>query len=130
MKVCICYRLPPFNLISTCYATTKAPRWKNKILTSSFKLSFDKQVVLFGDTIYADSDLFQVSNFVAGIEITEERHGPYDDSLETAIEYQINFTSSLLDSLTFENGIYNSNFSCSTDDNRTFTKQRAVVFKP
>jgi hypothetical protein len=114
---------PTFNLVSTCYATTKCARWQNRILESTFKMSFDRQVIIAGDTILPDTDLFQLPAFTNGIQILEnDRHCK-------SIDYAIVFGSELLNQISFENGMYTVSFSCSTDDNRTFLKQRQVVFK-
>jgi len=118
-----CYILPSFNLISTCYATKKCANWQNEIMQSSFKLSFDKQVIISGDTILPNTDIFQKSNFTSGIEVKK------DDWDCNYIGYTITFGSDLLNQMTFEQGIYNATFTCNTNDNRTFVKQRQIIFK-
>ena len=118
-----CYIQPTFNLISTCYATTKCAKWQNEILQSSFKLTFDKQVIISGDTILPNTDLFQLSSFINGVQVVK-------DKFECkGIEYTITFSTDLLNKTTFENGLYNVTFTCNTNDSRTFTKQRQVIFK-
>jgi len=118
-----CYVLPRFGLISTCYATTKCARWKNEILQSSFELSFDKMLIISSDTIPPNTNLFQVSSFLNGVEILKE-----DDDCKFVV-YTINLTSNLLNQISFEQGIYTTSFICKTSDNKVFSKQRPIVFK-
>lgn len=118
-----CYIQPTFNLISTCYATTKCAKWQNELLQSSFKLSFNRQLLISNDTIFPNTDLFQNSSFVSGAHITK------DNSECKSIEYTITFSSDLLNKTTFEQGIYNATFTCSTNDGRTFVKNRQIIFK-
>ena len=118
-----CYIQPTFNLNSTCYATTKCAKWQNEIVQSSFKLTFDKQVIISGDTILPNTDLFQLSSFINGVQVDK-------DKFECrGIEYKIIFSTDLLKKTTFEDGLYNATFTCSTNDSRTFIKQRQVIFK-
>lgn len=118
-----CYIQPTFNLISTCYATTKCAKWQNEIVQSSFKLTFDKQVIISGDTILPNTDLFQLSNFINGVQVVKDEFECKD------IEYTITFSTDLLSKTLFENGLYNATFTCSTNDSRIFIKQRQVIYK-
>ncbi len=118
-----CYKQPSFNLISTCYATTKCAKWQNEIVQSSFKLSLDKSVIISGDTILPNTDLFQISSFINGIQVVKDK---FDCKY---IEYTITFNTDFLNKTTFENGLYNVTFNCSTNDSKTFVKQRQVIFK-
>jgi hypothetical protein len=118
-----CYIQPKFNLISSCYATTMSAKWQNEIVQSSFKLTLDRQVIISNDTIFPFTDLFQLSTFINGVKVIKDKFEGRQ------IEYTITFNPDFLNNITFENGLYNATFTCSTDDSRTFIKQRQVIFK-
>ena len=117
-----CRRPSKIDLSSLLYATTKCARWQNEIVESSFHLSFDKQVILSGDTISPNTNLLNVPNFRQGVTVLK------DDSDCKYIMYTIDLSASLFDNLIFEQGIYSVSVGCNTDDGRSFMKQRQVVF--
>lgn len=118
-----CYNMRTFSFIAPCYATTKCAKWQNEIVQSSFKLSFDRQLIIFNDTILPNIDLFQNTSFVNAVEVSK-----YDSECKS-IEYYIKFKPDMLDDITFEKGIYKATFICNTNDNKIFTKLREVIFK-
>jgi hypothetical protein len=119
----ICSIRPSFNLVTSCYATTKCAKWQNEFVQSSFKLSFDRQVIISGDTIAPNTDLFKEKAFTKGVEV---KKSDFDCKY---IKYTITLNSDLQNQTVFEQGIYNVSFTCNTNDSRTFNKQRQVVFK-
>jgi hypothetical protein len=118
-----CYRPWHSALNSNCYATTKCAKWQNEIIRSSFSLQFDKKLVISGDTILPYTDLFQVPAFVNS-SIIEKK-----ESDCKFIRYYIKWTNDLEARTIFEKGIYKAVFSCITNDNRSFEKERQVIFR-
>ena len=117
-----CY-IPSFSFISACYATTKCVKWQNEIVHSSFKLIFDKQIIIFKDTFPPGTDLFQKAGFSKEVAVKKG----YSEC--KSILYEIKFGSALLSQTKFEQGIYKATFTCSTNDNRIFTKNRDFIFR-
>lgn len=118
-----CNRPSGFGLISSCYATTKCTKWQNDFIISSFQLKFDKQVIIAGDTISPNTDLFQNSIFRDNTAINKDE----DDC--KYITMKIILSPNLVSQITFDQGIYTVSFDCSTSDSKTFSKQRQVIFK-
>lgn len=118
-----CYTPQRLNLLSTCYATKKCVDWQNQFLESSFKISFNKSMVVSGDTILPGTDIFQVPSIRNGMEIIKSSF----DCI--SIQYLIKFTDDLYTKVGFEKGQYNVTFSCSTNNGLHFSKERAMVFK-
>ncbi len=117
-----CYA-PDFGLVSTCYATSKCAKWKNDLIPSSFQLLVDRPVLISGDTVKPNTDLFQNQIFKNNTAIDRNK----EDC--KFVQFTILFSKDLVSKIIFEPGVYNITFNCSSTDNRTFTNKRQVIFK-
>ena len=119
-----CYFPTDFNFISTCYATSpKCVKWQNDFMTSSFQILLDRQVIIAGETVKPNADLFQKSMFRDKTTIKKVEDCQF-------VVMTIMLTPDLVSQMTFEQGVYNVTFNCNTTDNKTFINQRQVIFKP
>lgn len=116
-----CY-LPSLQIFNSAHATSKCAEFQNRILTSTYEISFDRPFVLDNDTIHTNTDLLSISDIVSLTEITIDESCNFVDS-------RIIFKTELIDRIEFETGEYEVTFRCSTSDSRAFTKTRRVIFQ-
>jgi hypothetical protein len=116
-----CY-IPTIQVFNSAYATTKCAEFCNQLIQSTYELSFDKSFVLDGDTISPNINLLSIQQFIGltDIEINEECK---------FVTSAIIFRQELTDKMQFDTGEYLVTFNCSTNDNRSFTKTRKVIFE-
>jgi hypothetical protein len=118
-ECCMRYTAP---FVSTCYAKNLKIVWKNKLLASSFNLSLGRDILIDSSLVVAGSDLLAHTAFKQYKTINELTDGNYTDFL-----LEINDT--LLGRMQLDTLPYIATFSCTTTDNKPFSKQLAVVFK-
>lgn len=111
-----------FNLITSCYATTKCADWQNGLNESSFELSFDKLIVFKNDSIKPNQDLLTFDCFKSEIKIVTTNECKF-------ILSKIDFSDELRNKLLVDTGIYNVTFKCKTTDGKEFEKHRKVILK-
>lgn len=112
-----------FSLITPCYAFTVCQNWQNYLLQKSFNLSFDKSIVVAGDTVSSGDNLFKNLTIASEMEIVRDE---YDCK---GVRYDITFSDELRNQMTFEEGIYNATFTCMTNDSILLMKKRMMVFR-
>jgi hypothetical protein len=115
-----CY-LPDFQLFNSAYALTKCANYNNKLLKSTYELSLNRPIVVNGDTIYAYTNLLAIPDILGATDIEIDE----DCNFVTST---IIFRQELVDRITFEPGQYLVSFKCSTDDSKSFSKSRRVIF--
>ena len=118
-------QFPNFSFIQNSYALTKCAKYQNEILTTSFQISFDRNLIISNDTVPANSNLFENQVFRSNTEII--KNDQYDCKYLT---YEITLSPNLTSNVKFEPGIYFVNFICNTNDGKTFNKYRQIVFIP
>lgn len=113
--------LPTIQLFNSAYATSKCAVFQNQLLKSSYELSFDRPIILNGDTINSNTNLLAITNIAGNTDINLDEDCKFVTST-------IVFRQELIDQIVFELGDYLVTFKCSTSDNKTFLKTRRVIF--
>jgi len=106
------------NLGQECYATSIALIYDNQILDSTLDLRFSKPFIFNKDTIFANSNLFNISLVNREIELITNDYS----------EKVILFSDSFHNSTTFDTTEYTVSISCFTDDNRYLQDSVIVLF--
>lgn len=117
-----CSRSWPSTLLPNCYATTKCAVWQNELIRSSFTLSLNRKIMIDSLMFSPGTDLLRLPSFASGVDIRKNENDC------KSIRYTIQLMPSLISRVTFDPGIHTVSFSCRTSDNRTFNKERQVIF--
>lgn len=113
--------IPNFQLFNSAYALTKCANYNNKLLKSTYELALNRPIVVDGDTIFAYTNLLAIPSIIGATDIEIEEDCAFVTST-------IIFRQELVDRITFERGEYLVSFKCSTDDSKSFSKSRRVIF--
>ena len=113
--------IPNFQLFNSAYALTKCANYNNKLLKSTYELALNRPIVVDGDTIFAYTNLLAIPSIIGATDIEIEEDCAFVTST-------IVFRQELVDRITFERGEYLVSFKCSTDDSKSFSKSRRVIF--
>lgn len=116
-----CY-FPSIQLFNSAYATSKCAEFQNQLVAATYQISLNRPIVLAGDTIWANTNLMNVPEFVALTDVTIKKDCDFVGS-------RIMFKPDLTAQLQFETGEYTVTFKCGTSDDRAFTKTRNVIFE-
>jgi hypothetical protein len=114
-----CYQGNPF--ISSCYAHAVIKRWKNEIVPSSFKLSFNRGFSIGGDTVLPNTNILALPAFAqhSFVKIDNDAEAPYVMGISDSLRSKMK-----LDSLP-----YIVTFSCTAGSGSNFSDNMTAVFK-
>lgn len=109
--------------IANSYAATRCFNWKNNLIQSSFHLSFDRSILMEGDTIAAGSNVLENYTFsqYAGFKAGPSQCNNQDHDLVIG--------DTLLQKMSFQPGTYRAYFNCLTTDGRPYEAHLYVIFK-
>lgn len=118
-----CVYSPP-SLLPACYATTKAPKWKNehRLDSASFALTLDRALIVETDTLLPQSNILLSSSFSRYARFQNENRG-------NNIRYKLRMSTALIKALAADTGFYLATFSCRTVDGKAFSKVRCLQFR-
>ncbi len=115
-----CFRPGFQSFINASYATNLKNAWKTGLLVSSFKLSFDRMMVVEGDTLQPGANLLEQTTFKQYAAFAK------DDLYEMG--YKLRISDTLMSKMDFAAEPYIATITGNTTDNRQFSKQLTVVF--
>ncbi len=103
---------PSNPFVNSCYAVPRpCARWKNDVKTSTFHLSFNKWVVVNGDTLLPGKNFLEhalidgMGRFV--------REGGCND-----LTFMLELNEAILQKVVFDTGYYTAKFKCQTTDGK------------
>ncbi len=111
-----------FNLISSCYATTKCPDWQNDLDVSTYDLSFDKLIIVNNDSINPGSNILGNGYVKSNTKIETDKGCP-------SITSTIRISGTIKNDLVLDTGVYIATFRCKTTDGKEFVNQRKIILK-
>lgn len=109
--------------VSSAYAFKTCINWQNNMLPTSFRLTFDRSIVLEGDTVAAGADLLSQPVFKQYASFKAQA------SQCASQDYDLVINDTLMQKMVFQQGVHKAHFECNTSDNKRYESQLYVVFK-
>lgn len=114
-----------FNTGSECKAFTRAKKFDNQLMDSTFSLTFDHSFVFNGDTIKPNKNILSNGKIKSEIDIFED----YEAFDSSGADKVFDFNDSFVKNSVFDTVDYKVTFYCRTTDSIVFTKNTTVKFK-
>jgi hypothetical protein len=97
--------------------------WQNDLDTVTFRLIFDKLIIVGNDTLFPQADALKHPAFKKYLPINNVEKGCKDLTYEIGTD-----DSTVLQHMVFDTGVYKATFTCTTTDGKALLAERYVRF--
>lgn len=111
--------------MGTCYAFIKCYSWTNALDTTTFRLTFDKKMLVGKDTLRENTNV--LGHSLLGTIRSTSRYGSGNGC--SIVNYEIGSSdTAVMRTMTFDTSIYKATFTCTTTDGKALLAECYVRF--